>query len=75
MVLLLLSACWILTLLLIVGLCIAARDGDLQHDRPTSPAVLGEPMDPNCVVGTTRVKHGHHTTPVYAPSDLEETAA
>jgi len=74
MVLLLLSACWILTLSLIACLCVAARDGDLQHDRPTSPAV-GEPMDPDSVVMITRVKHAQHTTPDYAPSDHAETAA
>ncbi|MGA2322082.1 MAG: hypothetical protein ABSG95_15335 [Solirubrobacteraceae bacterium] len=73
MVLLLLSASWILTLSVIAGLCIAARDGDLQHDRPTSPAVVGEPMDPSSAVTITRVKHGQHTTPDYAPSDLGKT--
>ena len=75
MVLLLLSASWILTLSLLVGLCAAARNGDLQHDRPTSPALLGEPMDPNSMVTITRDKHGEHTTPDYAPSDLAKTAA
>jgi hypothetical protein len=55
---LLLSASWILTLSLIAGLCIAARNGDLPHYRPTSPAASGEPMSPNNVVKITPVKHG-----------------
>jgi|NGEPerStandDraft_6_1074524.scaffolds.fasta_scaffold16263_5 hypothetical protein len=75
MVLLFLSAAWILTLSGIAGLCIAARNGDLQHDRPTSPAVPGESVDPNSVVTITQVKHGQEATPHYAPSDLAETAA
>ena len=45
MYLLLPGACWILTLSLIACLCLAAREGDLEHDRPTSPGA-GEPMRP-----------------------------
>ncbi len=55
MLLLLISAYWILTLLLIISLCIAARKGDLQQNRPTSPAMPGEaPIDPNGVVTITQ---------------------
>ncbi len=32
-------------------------------------------MHPKSVVTITRVKHGQHATPDYAPSDLAETAA
>jgi hypothetical protein len=75
MLLLLLSASWILVLTLIAGLCNAARNGDLQHDRPTSRSVLGDPMDPNSVITITYAKHGQRTTPNYAQADLAETAA
>jgi hypothetical protein len=72
MVLLFVSASWILAVSVIAGLCIAARDGDL-HDRPTSPAV----QDPH---GHARRSHDHagrHGQPTlseYAPSDLAKAA-
>lgn len=38
MILLVVGAAWILTASsLVAGLCIAARDGDRHHNRPTSP--------------------------------------
>lgn len=55
MVLLLLSALWIIVLTLVISLCIAARNGDLQHHLSTSPPVPSEP-DPNSVVTITRVQ-------------------
>jgi hypothetical protein len=43
MILLLLIASWVLAnFSLVVGLCVAARRGDLQHDWATSLAVLGD---------------------------------
>jgi hypothetical protein len=36
---LLIGAFWMLINLLALSLCIAARDGDRQQNRPTSPAV------------------------------------
>lgn len=63
MVLLLLTVSWMLTLSLICCLCVAARNGDRQQGRPTSPAVLGEPESPSIVVTITQGKYGQHTTP------------
>jgi hypothetical protein len=74
-VLMLLSASWILVLTLLAGLCHAARNGDLQHDRPTSRSVLGDPTDRENLITTTYAKHGQRTTPNYAEGDLAETAA
>ncbi len=68
MVLLLASASWTLVLSLIVGLCITARDGDLQHNRPPSPAVL-ELIDPSSVVATALLKQERQITPGYAHAD------
>ena len=68
MLLLLISAFWVLTLLLIISLCIAARNSDLQQNRSTSPAMPGEePIDLNSVVTITQAKQGQHTTPAHAP--------
>lgn len=48
MLFLLISASWILTLLLIVSLCSAARSGDLQQDQPTD-LITGVPGDAEVV--------------------------
>ncbi|HMD55888.1 MAG TPA: hypothetical protein VKG82_00270 [Solirubrobacteraceae bacterium] len=68
MVLLLVSAFWILVLSLVACLCITARDGDLQHSRPPSPGVR-EPMDPSGVVTITRVKQREQTAPAHPPAN------
>ncbi len=68
MVLLLISAPWMLAVSLVASLCIAARNGDLQYSRPPSPAV-GELMDPSAVVTITPAKQGQRTTPGYARAD------
>ena len=46
MVLVLLSASWMLTVVLVTGLCVAARDGDRQDDRPTHAIEPREPATP-----------------------------
>jgi hypothetical protein len=75
MVLLLLSASWTLALTLLAGLCHAARNGDLQHDRPNSRSVLSDPPDRENLITITRAKHGQRTAPNFAQGDLTETAA
>jgi hypothetical protein len=47
LLLLLLGAAWISILLVVVGACVAARNGDHRHERPTSRVVRAERMDPN----------------------------
>jgi hypothetical protein len=60
MVALLIGACWLLVVLLVLVLCAAARDGDLQQDPSTSAAVRA-PMRPSR--GTiTRETHVEHAT-------------
>lgn len=44
MVLPLLSASWMFALTLIAGLCVAARNGDRQHNRPTHQPEPGDPV-------------------------------
>ncbi len=43
MVLLLICALWLLTIPVVLALCVAARDGDLQDQRAVRPA-LNEPV-------------------------------
>jgi len=69
MVLLFLSAFWILTtVLLIAGLCLAARSGDLQHDRPRTPVRLGGAADRTRLVSIPGAKHARHTRDAYPTS-------
>jgi hypothetical protein len=75
MVLLLISASWILVLTLIAGLCNAAHNGDLQHHLPTSRPVLGGPTNRESLITITHFKQGQRTTHDYAQADLTETAA
>ncbi len=74
MVLLLLSAAWILALSLTASLCVVACEGDGQHDRPTPRSEVGEPMNENGVVSITRAQHERHTAPEHTPATLAETA-
>jgi hypothetical protein len=74
MVLLLLSACWAFILMLIAAVCAAARNGDLEHDGRSSPAV-GQPVNPpSGVMMIKRVEHAQDT-PYSAQSDLAQTTA
>ena len=47
MVPLLIGASWLLVVSLVLGLCAAARDGDLQQD-PSRSAAVRQPVRPGC---------------------------
>jgi hypothetical protein len=60
MVPLLIGASWLLAVSLVLGLCAAARDEDLQQD-PSRSAAVRAPVRPDC--GTiTRETHVEHAT-------------
>ncbi len=65
MVPLLIGASWLLIVSLVLGLCVAARDGDLQQDRSRSASVR-QPVRPVRATATTRVTHVEDATPTDA---------
>jgi hypothetical protein len=72
MVPLLIGASWLLVVSLVLGLCAAARGGDLQQD-PSRSAAVRQPVRPGC--GTiTRVTHLEHATPDGAQIGTAPTA-
>lgn len=73
MVTLLIGASWLLVVSLILGLCAAARDGDLQRDLSRSAAVR-QPVRPGCGATITRVIHVEHATPDDAQIGTAPTA-
>jgi hypothetical protein len=54
MLLLLIGASWLFVLSLVLGLCVSARDGDLQQDLSRSAAVK-QPVRPGYGATTLRV--------------------
>lgn len=62
MVPLLIGASWLLVVSLVLGLCAAARDGDLQQD-PLRSAAGRQPVRPVRAATITRVTHVEHATP------------
>jgi hypothetical protein len=69
---LLIGACWLFVVSLVLGLCVSARDGDLQQDLSRSAAAR-RPVRPGC--GTIRrVAHVEHATPDDAQIGTAPTA-
>jgi hypothetical protein len=62
MVPLLIGASWLLVVSMILGLCAAARDGDLQQD-PSRSAAVRRLVRPGCGATITRVTNVEHATP------------
>jgi hypothetical protein len=72
MVPLLIGASWLLVVSLVLGLCAAARDGDLQQD-PSRSAAVRQPVRTG--YGTiTRITHVEHATPDDAQIGTAPTA-
>jgi hypothetical protein len=70
MVPLLIGASWLLVVSMILGLCAAARDGDLQQDPsrsaaqdPSRSAAVRRLVRPGCGATITRVTNVEHATP------------
>jgi len=75
MVPLLIGASWLLivSLVLVLGLCADARDGDLQQD-PSRSAVMRQPVRPGRGATVTRITHIEHATPDDAQIGAAPTA-
>ena len=69
---LLIGASWLFVVLLVLTLCVAARDGDLQQD-PSRSAAVRAPVRPGCST-ITRVTHVEHATPDDAQIGTAPTA-
>lgn len=66
------GACWLFVVLLVLALCVAARDGDLQQD-PSRSAAVRRPVRPGRLT-ITRAAHVEHATPDDAQIGMVPTA-
>jgi hypothetical protein len=60
MTVLIIIASWLLVVSVVIGLCVAARRGDLQHERSASAATWGQEPESIVISAHTSARHGSH---------------